>query len=267
MNKMIKKINSSAQGIMALMFPCNLPEGFLLLRGNVATIFIGLFAMIMVAGCASTKVADREQYVTGQLPRPNTIWVYDFVATAGDLPANSVFAGQPDLDTTPQTAEQIAEGKKLGSEIAGELVAEIRAMGMPAAKASTDMAQQINDLVIRGYLLSIKEGETAKRVIVGFGSGGSELRTAVEGFQVTPQGLSKLGAGTVESGSGKTPGMAVGAITLLATHNPAGLLVSTGMKAYGEESGKSTIEGRAKQTAKEIADVLKKRFKEEGWIN
>jgi hypothetical protein len=36
---------------------------------------------------------------------------------------------------------------------------------------------------------------------------------------------------------------------------------------YGEESGKSTVEGRAKQTAKEIADVLKKRFKQEGWIN
>ena len=84
---------------------------------------------------------------------------------------------------------------------------------------------------------------------------------------MTSQGLRKLGSGTVESGSGKTPGMAVGVISLLATHNPAGLIVSTGVKAYGEESGKSTVEGRAKQTAKEIADVLKKRFQQEGWIN
>jgi hypothetical protein len=38
------------------------------------------------------------------------------------------------------------------------------------------------------------------------------------------------------------------------------------MKAYGEETGSSGIEGRAKQTAKEIADVLKKRFQEQGWI-
>jgi len=61
--------------------------------------------------------------------------------------------------------------------------------------------------------------------------------------------------------------MAVGVISLLATHNPAGLIVSGGMKVYGEESGKSTVEGRAKQTAKEIADVLKKRFEQQGWIN
>jgi hypothetical protein len=36
---------------------------------------------------------------------------------------------------------------------------------------------------------------------------------------------------------------------------------------YEEESGSSKVEGRAKQIAKEIADVLKKRFQEQGWIN
>jgi hypothetical protein len=39
------------------------------------------------------------------------------------------------------------------------------------------------------------------------------------------------------------------------------------MKVYGQESGRDTIEGRAKATAKEIADVLKTRFQEEGWIS
>jgi hypothetical protein len=53
---------------------------------------------------------------------------------------------------------------------------------------------------------------------------------------------------------------------MIATHNPAGLIVSTGMKVYGEASGKSKIEGRAEQTAKEIAELLKKRFTEQGWI-
>ena len=49
-------------------------------------------------------------------------------------------------------------------------------------------------------------------------------------------------------------------------HNPAGLIVSTGMKVYGEESGKSKLTGRAKATAKEIADQLRPRFREQGWI-
>jgi len=147
------------------------------------------------------------------------------------------------------------------------LVKEIRGMGLPAEYAWKGATPQINDIVIHGYLLSIKEGDAAKRVAVGLGAGSSELRTAVEGFQMTAQGLRKLGSGTLDSGSGKTPGAAVGLATLLATHNPAGLIISTGVKVYGEKSGKSTVEGRASQTAKEIGDVLKKRFQQEGWIN
>jgi hypothetical protein len=89
----------------------------------------------------------------------------------------------------------------------------------------------------------------------------------VEGFQMTAQGLRKLGSGTTDSEGGKTPGADLGALALLATHNPAGLIISTGMKIYGQESGRSTVKGRDRQTAKEIADVLKKRFQEEGWID
>jgi len=50
--------------------------------------------------------------------------------------------------------------------------------------------------------------------------------------------------------------------------NPAGLIIGAGENVYGEKSGSSKVEGSAKQTAKEeIADVLKKRFQEQGWIN
>ena len=93
------------------------------------------------------------------------------------------------------------------------------------------------------------------------------MKTAVEGFQMTAQGLRKLGSGTVDSGGSKGPGAALGVATFIATANPAGLIISSGMKVYGEASGSSKVEGRAKDTAKEIADVLKQRFQEEGWIN
>lgn len=220
---------------------------------------------VIVAGCASTKIANRQELVTGQLPRPNTIWVYDFAASAADVPAGSAFAGQ--AADASQTPEEIATGQQLGAEIAKQLIQQISAMGMFAAQAGPGTSPQINDIVIRGYLLSVDEGSAAKRVAIGFGSGGSELKTAVEGFQMTSQGLRRLGFGTVESGGGKTPGAAVGAVAFAATANPAGLIIGTGVKAYGEVSGSSKVEGRAKATAKEIADVLQKRFREEGWIN
>jgi hypothetical protein len=235
---------------------------------KIAAIVSGVFVMLLAAGCASTNVVGRQQLVTGQLRRPNTIWVDNFVGTAGDLPSDSALAGEKDVDTaTPQTEEQIAEGRQLGAEIAAQLVQQINDMGMIAALGGPGTSPEINDIVIRGYLLSVNKGSAAKRVIIGFGAGGSELRTLVEGFEVTDQGLRKLGVGTVQSGGSKGPGAALGVATFLATANPAGLIISSGMKVYGEASGKSTIKGRAQATAKEIATVLKKRFQEEGWID
>jgi hypothetical protein len=223
-------------------------------------------AIGIISGCASTKVSNREILVTGPIPRPDTIWVYDFAATAAEVPANSALAGES-LDTTPQTAQQIAEGEKLGREMATELVAQINAMGMSAQLASPATKPAINDIVIRGYLLSVVEGSAAKRIAIGFGSGASELRTVVEGFQVTAQGQRKLGYGTVQAGGGKGPGAALGVATFLATANPAGLIISGGMKVYGEASGSSEVSGRAKATVKEIASAIKRRFTDQGWLN
>jgi len=218
--------------------------------------FIFLTSLYLPMGCASTKVTDRQILVNEKLPRPDHTLVYDFVATPADVPTDSSITGRHDEHATPQTAEQIDAGRKVGAEIAAQLVEQIHGMGMPAERASIQSTPQINDIVIRGYLLSIDEGSADKRFVVGFGSGASDLKAAVEGFQMTDQGLRKLGSGTVDAGGGKTPGVAAPLAMAVASGNPLGLIVSGGMKLYGEESGKSKIEGRIKQTAKEIANQL-----------
>jgi hypothetical protein len=139
-------------------------------------------------------------------------------------------------------------------------------MGIPGTRMTPGVTPRPNDIVIRGYLVSIEEGSKAKRVAIGFGAGSSELRTVVEGFQVTASGMRKIGGGAVNSGSSKGPGGLAGAAVSLAVSNPAGFIVSSGMKVYGEASGSAQIEGRAKATSKEIAEVLKRRFQEQGWI-
>jgi len=154
----------------------------------------------------------------------------------------------------------------LGSQIAVQVVQEIIGLGLPAAIASAATRPQLNDIVIEGSLLSVQQGNAAERVTIGFAAGESELKVAVEGFQMTTTGLRKIGSCDVGSTGNKTPGMSVGIISMLATHNPAGLILTTGMKVYGEESGSNTIEGRVKQIAKQIGDALKTRFQEQGWI-
>lgn len=225
-----------------------------------------LLVLFLTMGCASTKVSDRERYSAGKLPRPAQIIVYDFVTTPDGVAADSALVGQTAAPATPPTAEQVELEKQLGMQIAEELAANIRAMGLSSVRATSQIVAQENDIMIRGYLLSVDQGSELKRVTLGFGSGASELKTLVEGYQMTASGPRKLGQGSIDAGGGKMPGGALGVAALLVTHNPVGLAVQAGVQGYGELSGSAKIQGRAKQTAKEIADQLKIRFKEEGWI-
>jgi hypothetical protein len=233
---------------------------------KVPTVVLFPFVMLIVAGCASTKVTSRERLVTEKMPRPSHVWDYNFSASPADVPADSAYA-QAAAPATPPTEEVAALGRELGSGIAAQLVNEIRAMGMPAELGGPGTNPQVNDIVIRGYLVSIEQGSAAKRVTIGFGSGGSELSTAVEGYQMTAQGLRKVGSATLAAEGSKGPGASLGAASWIITGSPVGLIVGGGVKVYGEASGSSKVEGRARQTAKEIADVLKKRFQEQAWIN
>jgi uncharacterized protein DUF4410 len=226
-----------------------------------------MLSLIMVVGCAKTKVTDRHELVTGQITRPGQIWVYNFAATPDEIPDNSAITKHYSVKTATQTKEQLATDQKLGAEIATELVNQIHSMGMPAGFGNKDTIPQVNDLVIRGYLISFVKGDATKRVLVGFGSGASDLKAAVEGFQMTDNGLRKLGYGSEDASGGKSPGADLGVIGLIATKNPAGLIIGGAANIYGEESGKSNVTGRAKQFADSIAKQLKERFQEQGWIN
>ncbi len=178
-----------------------------------------LFALVFLAGCASVKVTDSENLVTEKLPRPNRILVYNFAATPADAPE---LANQHAEGGTPQTAEQIQVGRQLGAQIAREVAAAFRAMGLPADAVPIGTPLEMNDIVFKGYLISVQEGSAAKRVAIGFGSGASELQTAVVAYQMTPQGMRRLGSGTAVAGGNTTPGGAVGVAGLVATGNPGG---------------------------------------------
>jgi hypothetical protein len=70
-----------------------------------------LFGLATLAGCASTKVTQQTPMTAPGLARPNQIWVYDFVAAASDMPADSSLAGKVDAPSTPPTAEEIEIGR------------------------------------------------------------------------------------------------------------------------------------------------------------
>ena len=224
-----------------------------------------MLALAVLAGCASAKVTSAHPYAGAQLARPDRILVDDFGATAGDVPGDSALAAEP-TDAMPQTAQEAALGQKLGAEVAKQLALDLRDMGLPGVQAAGQAPAQPGDLVVKGFFYGVDQGSAAKRVLIGFGSGAADLRTAVEVYQATPDGLRSLAGGTTDSGSGKTPGMVAPLAVFAATANPIGLVVVGGIKAYGQLSGRTTIEGDAKRTADEIAARFKEGAERQGWI-
>jgi hypothetical protein len=228
------------------------------------------FALALVAGCASTQVAQSTPPVAAGIPRPNQIWVYNFAATSADMPSDSSIGSQITAPSAPPTADQIAQGHQLGALIAQQLVVDIQGMGLNAARAGPGTSPQVGDGVIRGYIVSVQGGGASgmvQRFVIGFGAGSSEMDTVVEGYIMTPEGLRKLGSGTLSSSGNKSPGMVVPAAVAIASGNPIGLIVVGGLKVYGEASGRNGPEGRAKATADAISEQLRIRFQDRGWIS
>jgi hypothetical protein len=120
--------------------------------------------------------------------------------------------------------------------------------------------------VIKGQFVSIAEGRTGRRVLLGFGSGATELKAAVEVYQMTAQGLRRLGGGETDSAGGKGPGMLAPVAVFAATANPLGLIIGGAVKLHEMKTGSDTIEGAAKRTADEIAAQLRVAAEKQGWI-
>ena len=222
-------------------------------------------ALLLLSGCAKTTVTQQQYYEGPRLARPGRILVYDFAANAADLPAGySVAVAAPPADQSPS---DLSLGRKLGAEIAKYLVSELQGMGLPAVGAGGQPPPQLNDIAIVGYFVSVDPGNMAKRIALGFGSGAPQVQTVAEAYVMSDKGLRRLAEAELDSTGPKGPGEALPLAVAVATGNPIGLIVSSAVKVEGEVSGRTTAEGSAERTAKEIAEKLKAGAQRQGWIN
>jgi len=221
-------------------------------------------ALLLLGGCAKTTTTQEQYYEGPRLAQPARILVYDFAGSAADLPAGYRMAvAAPAAD---QSADDLSLGRKLGAEIAKDLVSDLQGMGLPAVGANGQPPPQLNDITIVGYFVSVDQGSIAKRFAIGFGSGAADLQTVVEVYVMSPQGLRRLGSAELNSTGPKGPGEALPLALAVASDNPIGLIVSSAAKIGGQVSGFSTVEGSAKRTAKDIAEQLKLGAQRQGWI-
>ena len=227
-----------------------------------------LFTALLVVGCAGADVSNQQRNVAADaiILKPARAIVYDFASTPAGIPPDSAIAGLYRERTTPQTPDEIELGRRLGALVSARLVEELNKNGIAAIAAATGPVPHPGDAVIRGEFVTIDKGSRAKRMLIGFGAGSAKLETLVEGYVVTTGGLVPLGSAQIETSGGKKPGMLVPMGAGAAAGNLARSVAISGASNILQEGGSESLEGAAKRTAKEIAKVIVKAYKERGWL-
>ncbi len=232
-----------------------------------AGLAMAAIALMVMAGCARVST-EHVQKSIDVLPRPQLILVHDYRVSPDEVQLDSALSSRVKraVKGTPKTEDQLKVEQEVSRVLTTTLVDEIRKLGIPADSATMASPVAGPILSIEGQIVSIDEGNKAKRLVIGLGSGASEVRTLtqvhevtsadgdhlVEDFYTTTKSSRKPGLGPM-AGMGAAAGLA-------ASHVAAagGVGVATSLS--------QTVEADVKHGAKQIAKELAKLFVEQGWI-
>lgn len=229
----------------------------------------GLLGLLLAAaaGCARTSVQDVQMTAPG-LPRPQLILVHDFATSAGAVALDQAI-GQRLLRMVkeePIASDQAKLGEEIARIVTQNVVTQINQLGIPAQPATIGTPPVTGPvLAIEGQFLSVDEGNRARRMMIGFGAGASEVRTLVQIYETTSDGRRLVEDFYTTVKSSRKPGMGpmagVGAASGMAAESAA---MATGVGVMTARS--QTVEADAKHTADQIVTQLKKFFVEQKWI-
>jgi hypothetical protein len=157
---------------------------------------IGLFVAVF-AGCAPTEVKILSESVA-QFPKPDRILVYRFVVSPDEIKLDRGINSQIEryINKTPRTVEEKAVGRRVADSVARHLVENIKNLGLRAEMGEGGPPKTGNIFEISGQFVSVDEGNSAERVIIGFGAGRTEVKTYVQAYDLS--GGSRLVAGEFE---------------------------------------------------------------------
>jgi hypothetical protein len=223
-----------------------------------------LFGLVLVilGGCATARV-DQTKKTTGPLPRPDMVIVNDFSVTSAEVKLDQGVMSKVMRDSNSRSVseEENKVGHMVAKKLSESLVEELRKVGIEATRAGSQVRASSTTLMLTGQFITIDEGNQTARVWVGFGMGGSVLRTRIQVIQggqliaeaetmtrsnLKPGMLTSLGAGAA---AGAVAPIVVGAVT-------------TGVS----EAFLAVVEKDAKRTAKEVAKKVEKAYQDRGWL-
>lgn len=226
-----------------------------------------LSAALVAPGCNKVEVTQTKMASYGT-PAPDHVLVYDFAVKAEDVQLDQGVG--PKLargaGNATQTEEELRVGRMVADALSTELIKELGKNGIVAQRAKgfsgvkTDLTVEVT-----GRFLRVDEGDRTKRTLVGFGMGGSEVRTIVQGFQGQASNRRLIGEGRTKAKSGLKPGMLLPIGVSAGVGNATGAVVA-GAATAGSEALSANVAAIARQTAQQIAEAMRTDWVRLGWL-
>jgi hypothetical protein len=218
-------------------------------------------ALILIAcmaspvACRTAEITATKRYEGGPVQQPRKIYVFDFRTEDAEI----ILADEHKHKQT--------EAKRVARALSLVLVDELEDFEIPIERRTGPFDVPENSVAIHGEILRVDEGSTAKRALVGFGYGASNVDTLARVYLRGPNGPEEMVEYRTEAKSGRKPGilttlpigMAVQGFSLLL------LAISAGSVALGEIN--ASVAGDAKKTASEWAERLEELFRTQGWLD
>ncbi len=217
----------------------------------------GLGLALVVAlgvGCARARVKNVQE-TARTLPRPARVVVFDFYTGAADVQVGRSPRQTARRAVGLQVAEPDVLGQAVADALAIRLVEDIRALGLPAERATGGAPPAVGDLVVQGQFLRIDEGSATRRFVIGLGVGATELRTQVEVFQVAPEGWTPVKQFDTVAEGARFPGAAF----FVAGGAAAGTVATSAIITSGVgviREVRASIDADARRTSEQIAGKL-----------
>lgn len=235
-----------------------------------------LLSLVACSLALSACGSDTDAEVTNKLskkdrktlPPPTQILVYDFAVSPSEVSADSAAASQlrGAGDDPYGSAQKTSLEHQIAGIVADKLVEDLKELDLPAMRWRGPAPAGPGIYTIEGQFVTIDEGNAAMRMIVGFGAGGTEIKTLVQAYASEPTGKRLLAEAEVSSESSNAPGLAAtlpvgSAISGVAT----AAAIQTGVGAVREIN--TDVREGAEDTAEAIVDLMKPRMEKLGWID
>jgi hypothetical protein len=202
------------------------------------------------------------------LPPPTQILVYDFAVSPGEVSADSAASSRLSGagDDPYGNAQKTSLEHQIAGIVADKLVEELQDLDLPARRWQGPAPAGPGIYTLEGQFVTIDEGNAAMRMIIGFGAGGTEIKTLVQAYASEPTGKRLLAEAEVSSESSNAPGLAAtlpvgSAISGVAT----AAAIQTGVGAVREIN--TDVREGAEETAEAIVELMKPRMEKLGWID